>query len=185
MNGNCHFVFGTASCVLASRVAIALSRMELSQFFIPIDKIVYESYDPKMMVVAIVGLGLIGAIFPDIDNPKSLFGKLTYPVSKWISKIGTVSGHIYGNHRWVLHDVGFYLILMIGLYLIEFLMPMIGFFVGVFSHLALDSLNPSGIRIFGRVVRIAKIHSNSRLAVHLTWILSGIVMSAALVINYM
>ena len=69
MNGNCHFVFGAS---IGTMLAVNMDKIEAS--------LPHLSNTPETATLFILG-GLIGGIFPDIDNPSSYMGKLTVPVS--------------------------------------------------------------------------------------------------------
>jgi len=88
------------------------------------------------------GLAVIGALFPDIDQPQSKLGRVIPFISIPIYKI-------FG-HRGILHAPLLYLILgFLGLkFYNEYSFYIIAMLIGVFSHLALDLLNPMGIPLF-------------------------------------
>lgn len=157
MNGNCHFVYGVA-------VATALSlNIDKLSTFIPA-----LTVSPENVTLLIFG-GLLGGIFPDIDNPTSYVGKLSSPLSNGIGKISEVTGKTGFNHRGIFHDPIIYLI---GLFLCcKYFSPLIGFFVGCLSHLLLDMFNPIGIPfLFGiKRLRLAKIPSASKEGIVFTW----------------
>ena len=159
MNGNCHFVFGAA---VASAAVMNLDK--LSEMFPQV------SCDSTTATLLIMG-GLLGSITPDIDNPTSHMGRLSYPVSKWISNIGALTGKEMMHHRGILHDLGLYL-LALGLCYFYF-QPLCGFFLGCVSHTFLDLFNPAGVPVFGRHLRLAKIKSGSKASIILTWICVG------------
>ncbi len=96
-------------------------------------------------ITIITGIFLItGALFPDIDHGTSFFGKKT----KLFSMIF--------KHRGFIHSV---FMLMIMDLLIWFIKPDIyciaAFTIGFLSHMALDFLNPSGLKPFfiGRKIK--------------------------------
>ena len=189
MNGNCHLIFGTACGISAAEIVTGVISKQVAlepSLVSPINsKFLFDfsKYDSALMVAAIMGLAILGSIFPDIDNPSSHFGKLTTPVSNWIGRFGTFFGHKNEKHRWILHDAGLYALMIIGSCYIGLLIPLLGFFVGIYSHLLLDATNPSGIRIFGKFFRIGKIPSNSKVAVYLTWIFSAAVIIGGIFIK--
>ena len=143
MNGNCHFVYGAS-------VATALSmNMDKLSAIIPT-----LAVSPENITLLIFG-GLIGGIFPDLDNPTSYVGKLSSPLSK---------------HRGILHDP---LVYLVGLFLCcQHFTPLIGFFIGCLSHLFLDMFNPAGVPfLFGvKHLHLMKIPSGSRESVIFTWL---------------
>ncbi len=157
MNGNCHFVFG-ASVGASVSLMCGLSSAETT---------------------LLISTCLIGAIFPDIDNPTSNMGQLSKPISTVIGKVGRVFGKSGKNHRGIFHDPFFYII---GAYLSYlYFPPLLGFFLGAFTHLFLDMFNPSGIRFLGvKFLRLAKIPSGSKESVAFTWIATILVLFVGL-----
>ena len=157
MNGNCHFIFG------ASVGTAAAMNTELLSTYLP-----NITAAPETATLFVLG-GLIGGIFPDIDNPTSYFGKLTVPVSEWIGGIGKAFGKEREHHRGVFHDAAIYIAGLILSYL--FFTPLIGFFAGCLSHIYLDMFNPSGIPfLFGvKHLHLGKIPSGSKGSVIFTW----------------
>ncbi|MDE6679228.1 MAG: metal-dependent hydrolase, partial [Ruminococcus sp.] len=114
--------------------------------------------------------GLIGGIFPDIDNPTSHIGKLTVPVSSVVGKFGELTGKTGPMHRGILHDPVVYIT---GLILSYMVCPsLVGLFLGCISHLYLDMFTPAGIPLlFGAShIRLAKIKSGSQQSVVFTWL---------------
>ena len=171
MNGNCNFVFGTA---LGTALAVNIERLSSA---IPV-----ISETPEMQTLFILG-GVIGGIFPDIDNPTSYMGKLSAPVSTWIGNIGESFGKSGRNHRGLLHDPFVYLV---GLMLSCYYCPAwCGFFVGCLSHLFLDMFNPAGVPFMlgTRHLHLGKITSGSRESVIFTWICTAFVLIAGVVIK--
>lgn len=158
MNGNCHFLFGTA-CV--SMIALNANA------------------DAATTTLLITG-GLIGSIFPDIDNPKSHMGKLAAPLSTLIGSFSALFGKSREHHRGIFHDFGIYLIGLAVCYF--YFSPLIGFFIGCLSHLILDMFNPSGVPfLFGvRHIHLGRIASGSKASVLFTWICVVIVLAAGI-----
>lgn len=134
MNGNCHFVYGAA---VGSAVTMNLDKVST---ILP-----HVANTPETATLFILG-GLIGGIFPDIDNPSSYMGKLSAPISTIIGFINEKLGKTGANHRGILHDPTVYLIGLLLSYF--FFPPMIGFIIGCLSHLFLDLFNPKGIPFF-------------------------------------
>ncbi|MEE5994804.1 MAG: metal-dependent hydrolase [Oscillospiraceae bacterium] len=168
MNGNCHFGFGA---VCGSMLALNLDK---------IGNVLPDLNNAQEMAVLFVIGGLLGGIFPDIDNPESYMGKLTAPVSVWIGKIGELTGKTGKFHRGILHDPIVYLI---GLYLSYCYYPALcGFFTGCLSHLFLDLFNPSGIPfLFGiKHLHLGKIRSGSKESIIFTWIMSAVILIAGM-----
>lgn len=158
MNGNCHFIFGAT---LGTAFAMNLDKLE------PIFPQITNS--PETATLFVLG-GLIGGIFPDIDNPVSYIGKLTVPVSSVIGKCGEFAGKTGPMHRGILHEP---LVYIIGLILSYMFCPsLVGLFLGCVSHLYLDMFTPAGIPVlFGaKHLRLAKIKSGSRQSVIFTWL---------------
>ncbi len=158
MNGNCHFIFGaslgTAFAMNTDKLETILPRLTDS---------------PETATLFVLG-GLIGGIFPDIDNPTSHIGKLTVPVSSVIGKFGEIAGKTGPMHRGILHDPVVYIT---GLILSYMVCPsLVGLFLGCISHLYLDMFTPAGIPLlFGTShIRLAKIKSGSQQSVVFTWL---------------
>ena len=157
MNGNCHFIYGAA---VGSMMALNLDKINHA--------LPHITNTPETATLFVLG-GLIGGIFPDIDNPSSFMGKLSVPISTVIGQINKLCGKIGANHRGVLHDPTIYLL---GLFLSYFFFsPLIGFFIGCLSHIFLDMFNPKGVPclIFHRI-SLAKIESGSSSSVLFTWL---------------
>lgn len=171
MNGNCHFVYGAS-------VATALSlNMDKLSVFIPA-----LSVSSQNITLFIFG-GLLGGIFPDIDNPTSYVGKLSAPLSNGIGHISEAVGKTGANHRGILHDPIVYLI---GMFLCcRFFSPLIGFFIGCLSHLFLDMFNPAGIPfLFGiKHLRLMKIPSASKEGIIFTWVNVAFVLISGLILK--
>ena len=158
MNGNCHFVFGAAlGTALAVNVGAISSVLE------------NVTATPETATLLVLG-GLIGGIFPDIDNPKSYVGKLAAPVSTAIGKVGKATGKVGKQHRGILHDPAVYIAGLILCYL--YFPPLVGFFVGCLSHTFLDMFNPMGVPFLFGVshLHLGKIPSGSKASVIFTWV---------------
>lgn len=122
---------------------------------------------------------MIGSIFPDIDNPSSLFGKLTKPISTFIGKANKLMGHSREHHRGIIHDIGLWIILLILSW--NYFPYLKGFFIGGVSHLFLDAFNPSGDPfLIVKRFRLAKIPSDSKEAVAISFIFSGVFLLAGI-----
>ena len=157
MNGNCHFVYGAA-------VGTALTmNLDKVTTILP-----HVTNTPETATLFILG-GLIGGIFPDIDNPTSYMGRLSAPVSTVIGFINEKLGKTGANHRGILHDP---LIYLIGLVLSYFFFPpMIGFIIGCLSHLFLDLFNPKGIPFFiFKRVHLGNFKSGEIGSIVFTWV---------------
>ena len=111
---------------------------------------------------AIIGVGALGGLIPDIDHPNSKISHKLKPVSAIVSMMF--------SHRGFFHTPILYLVLWA---LWERFCPgtwylMYGrmLFLGITSHLVLDSLNPGGIPVFFPFSKkrrhIAKIKTGSK-----------------------
>lgn len=157
MNGNCHFIYGAT---VGSMVALNLDKVAT---ILP-----HITNTPETATLFVLG-GLIGGIFPDIDNPSSYMGKLSAPVSTIIGAINRKLGKTGANHRGILHDPLIYFIGALISYI--YLPSLIGFFVGCLSHLFLDMFNPKGIPFFiFRKVSLGKFDSGEIGSIVFTWI---------------
>lgn len=158
MNGNCHFVYG-ASVGTAGAMSLEVLHQHLPNI----------TTTPETATLFVLG-GLIGGIFPDIDNPTSHVGKLTVPISTWIGGIGKAFGKSEERHRGVFHDAALYIAGLLLSYF--FFPPLIGFFVGCLSHIYLDLFNPSGVPfLFGvKHLHLGKIPSGSKASIIFTWV---------------
>lgn len=158
MNGNCHFIFGAA---LGTAFAMNTDKLETA--------LPHLTNSPETATLFVLG-GLIGGIFPDIDNPVSYIGKLTVPVSSVIGKFGELAGKTGPMHRGILHEPVVYLTGLILSYI--FCPSLVGLFLGCISHLYLDMFTPAGIPVFFGVkhFRLAKIKSGSQQSVIFTWL---------------
>jgi inner membrane protein len=107
-----HVIFGVGLSLLAAKVTAA---------------------DSLPLVVA---AGAVGSLLPDIDHPKSTFGKVIWPIS------GIIGG-IFG-HRGITHSL--LAVLAVAWFLWGHLPPWgLGLAVGYLSHLLADWLTPSGV----------------------------------------
>lgn len=157
MNGNCHFVYGAS---VGSMVALNMNNIST---VLP-----HITATPETATLFVLG-GVLGGIFPDIDNPSSYMGKLSVPVSTIIGAINEKLGKVGSNHRGILHDPLIYLIGLVLSYF--FFSPLIGFFIGCLSHLFLDMFNPKGIPFFlFKRVRLGNFKSGEIGSVVFTWV---------------
>lgn len=171
MNGNCHFLYATAVSGM-----VALNLEQVNHYLPNIEN------EPSMIALLLMG-GIIGGVFPDIDNPKSHIGQLTKPVSTVIGKIGESVGKSGTHHRGIFHD---FLIYAVGLVLSYFYCPyLLGFFIGVVTHLFLDMFNPMGVPVLFGVTKmhLGKIRSDSKSAIVLTYILTGLTLLIGIIIK--
>lgn len=162
MNGNAHFMFG-ASVGVGTALVLSLNPTQAT---------------------LLVSTCLLGSIFPDIDNPKSNAGQLTTPISTVIGKIAKAEGKYGSHHRGIFHDPFFY---VVGLVLAFFFYkPLIGFFIGTFTHLFLDCFNPAGIRFLGtKYINFGKIPSASKTARNFTYVMSFLFLGACIVLSFL
>lgn len=157
MNGNCHFVYGAA-------VGTALT-MNLDKVTTILPQVTNTSETATLFILG----GLLGGIFPDIDNESSHIGKLSAPVSTVIGFINEFTGKTGTNHRGILHDPIIYLIGLVLCYL--YFPPMVGFFIGCLSHIFLDLFNPKGVPILVfKQVHIANFRSGEIGSIMFTWV---------------
>ncbi len=83
-----------------------------------------------------IPLVLFGALFPDIDHPKSKLGRKIKPLSFFIK--------IFIGHRTLFHSLLIPLVLFIIYYILGYVY-ILAFLIGFISHLAIDALTKSGI----------------------------------------
>jgi Predicted membrane-bound metal-dependent hydrolase (DUF457). len=172
MNGNCHFVYGAT---VGSIVALNIDKISM---VLP-----HIAYSPETATLFVLG-GLLGGIFPDIDNPSSYMGKLAAPISTLIGAINKKLGKVGANHRGILHDPIIYIIGLVLSYM--FLPSLLGFFVGCLSHLFLDMFNPKGIPFCGfKRVCLGKFKSGETSSVIFTWVCVGICLIIGISLKYL
>lgn len=100
---------------------------------------------PQILPVIIIGSSALGSLFPDIDHRGSYIGRRAKITSAIISDL-------FG-HRGITHSPLAMLVFTTVLYLVSsfftssslVLMGFIGFYVGIFSHILLDSLTKGGV----------------------------------------
>lgn len=156
MNGNCHFIYGAA---VGSALALNLDK---------ISSITSINNSPETATLFILG-GLVGGIFPDIDNPNSYMGHLSAPISTIIGEINEKLGKVGSNHRGILHDPIVYLVGLVLSYF--FFSPLIGLFIGCLSHIFLDMFNPKGVPcLFVHRIRLGNFNSGDFSSVLFTWV---------------
>lgn len=189
MNGNCHFLFsGTVNTMLAINMdKINYGLKEVIHFlydndmnFIPL----MLEVEPTTTALLVMG-GLIGGIFPDIDNPDSYMGKMSMPVSKCIKKISEKFGKTGYRHRGIFHDISVYAVLSVLSYL--FFPYLIGFFIGCFTHCLLDAFNPMGVPIlFGiKTLRLGKLYSGSKGSIVFSYVATVLVLIVGLTTKFL
>ena len=100
---------------------------------------------PNAGIIAPVGC-IIGSVLPDIESPTSKIGRKLKPLSTIIYMLSKPFGKTGENHRGIFHDLGLAILLCFASY---FYFPeLFGFWIGVLTHLVLDSMNPSGVPFF-------------------------------------
>lgn len=94
-----------------------------------------ENYDAAIMFVV---ASIIGSVFPDIDHPSSLIGRLLFPVSVLINKL-------FG-HRTITHSLLGFILIGSGAYAaVGSISPLwLGFVLGYISHLLADMMTIQG-----------------------------------------
>jgi inner membrane protein len=99
---------------------------------------------PTISAAIFLGGAVVGSIFPDIDHKSSYIGRKTKSISKAINKLA--------GHRKLFHAPLIYLMLYsisIGSSLPELILIGIkGLFLGILSHLILDSFTVGGLPWF-------------------------------------
>ena len=171
MNGNCHFVFGAA---VGSMVALNMNTLSTI-----LPNITVSSETATLFVLG----GLVGGIFPDIDNPSSHMGKLSAPLSTAIGFINKLLGKVGANHRGILHDPTVYIVGLILSYI--FCPALVGFFVGCMSHIFLDMFNPKGVPcILFKRISLGNINSGSTASIIFTGFCIAIVVAIGFMIKF-
>ena len=175
MNGNCHFVFGASTAT-----ALALNIDKIANLITVNTNLSGLEVNETTVTLFVMG-GLLGSVFPDVDNPNSLFGKMSAPLSTVIGKVGASFGKTGTHHRGIFHDLLIYLIALT--LSVLFFPPLIGFFVGCLSHILLDSFTPMGIPCLftKRGIHLGKINSGSTTAVVFSYVLSMICLTLGFV----
>lgn len=118
MLGREHVAFGLASSAV---VALAAYNPESPVFAYP---------------VIVTGFAALGALVPDIDNPESLVGRFTLPISVLLNR--------FFGHRTITHDIS----IMIPLFVISLLVGnpiFFGTMFGIITHLFLDGFTKQGL----------------------------------------
>lgn len=158
MNGNSHLLFSTT---VSTMIALNIDKVNSALPNI--------SVTPETITLIVVG-GIVGGVLPDIDNPKSYVGKLTYPLSKWIGDLGKWhdTSKEYKYHRGIMHDLMLWLILLVVSYF--FAPPLCAVCIGCLTHIYLDLYNPVGVPVLvsNRSIHIGSINANSKSAITFT-----------------
>jgi len=100
--------------------------------------LLYARYGARPDLVFITFL-MAGTLLPDIDSARSTIGKRVKVLSRALEYIA--------GHRGLLHSLAGWLLLAIpvGLFGVK---AVTAFTLGYVSHLALDALTPTGVRLF-------------------------------------
>lgn len=102
------------------------------------------TYMPLTYMIVFLGGAFVGSLFPDIDHGNSYIGKKTRVVSKAINKLA--------GHRKLFHSPLVYLFLystMLRMFTDKLVLISIkGLFLGILSHLVLDSFTVGGLPWF-------------------------------------
>ncbi len=114
---------------------------------------------PATAAVTAVGAGILGGLLPDIDHAHS-------KISGKAGILGSII-RLFTTHRGVLHTPLFWGILTAALLMLSPIpkTTVIPVFLGILSHLALDTLNPTGIMwawpLCSKKLHITKIKTGS------------------------
>lgn len=178
MNGNCHFVFGATTSSM-----IALNIDKIANLINASCDIGFLEVNSTTITLFIMS-GLIGSVFPDIDNPNSHFGQLSKPVSTVIGKISKAFGKTAMRHRGIFHDPFVYLLGLILSFI--FFPPLLGFFVGCLSHIFLDMFNPMGVPclLTRKGLHLGKIYAESKTAIVFSYTMSTLVLITGIICFY-
>lgn len=115
----------------------------------------FISFNPPSMTLATLiaglGAGLIGGLYPDLDKAS---GDLWKKIPGG-SLVGKLLAPLMGGHRMISHSIvgyvltGFllskFLILLKGIVLVDMLVVWYGFMIGYLSHLVADGLTKEGV----------------------------------------
>lgn len=125
MKGRTHLLAGTA----AGSVAAAVT---------------YNATGSWKIATGVLGFTMIGSLFPDIDNTQSMLGRKIKPISFIINKIWGHRGFIHTPFNMLcLSAIALFAIYF---YSSQWCIPfLIGFMVGMGSHLLLDAITKGGI----------------------------------------
>lgn len=87
----------------------------------------------------VIGGCMLGSLLPDIDQKNSMISQAAKPVGVVVSAVA--------GHRKLLHDPALYVLAMAAARLLvpQVFLWLIPVFIGVTTHLLLDTLNPMGI----------------------------------------
>jgi len=89
---------------------------------------------------------ILGSLLPDFDHPKSLISKIN-PMTQFVSRgISKLTPHRKYLHTLIAAVVAFIVTALLALYFSASLLYPFFLFIGYISHLAADSLNPTGIQ---------------------------------------
>ena len=96
--------------------------------------------------LVLFGFAILGSLLPDFDHPKSLISKIN-PMAQFVSRgISKLTPHRKHLHTLIAAVVAFIVTALLALYFSASLLYPFFLFIGYISHLAADSLNPTGIQ---------------------------------------
>lgn len=109
-------------------------------FGVGLSLLVSQAVAPESALV-MTAAGAVGSLLPDIDHPKSTFGRMIWPVS-------SIIGGIFG-HRGITHSF-LAVAALLWLFATNHHLPAwaVGLAVGYASHLLADWLTPCGVPLF-------------------------------------
>jgi inner membrane protein len=105
--------------------------------FIGLVLLFFFNFTPSYLFLIFI---LIGSLIPDIDATKSFLGKRIYPLSLFLK--------IIFSHRGFFHSFTFVILLTLLTLMLSPESVLLGFFIGIQSHIILDSFTPKGILPF-------------------------------------
>lgn len=114
-----------------------LARQHLQFGIVATAGLLYLNPEAMNHCVPIIAGGVLGSLLPDIDSPDTKIGRHFLFIS-------TILNSIFG-HRTITHD--FVFVLLLSAFFMTKNPFLIGLFIGIFSHLFLDSMTIKGIPI--------------------------------------
>ena len=100
--------------------------------------------DSPNIAFATVVATVVGSIYPDIDNPKSMLGRKIKPISYVINKVFGHRNFVHSPFNLLLISLAATILCVLGGKQ-NFLLPLFGFIIGFILHLILDSITVGGI----------------------------------------
>lgn len=88
---------------------------------------------------------VFASIFPDIDHPSSILGKIFYPISKWLNKN---HGHRTLTHSYIFVAVTTFIVGYIESFFSDNSHFTLIYFFGMNSHILFDQMTVSGVAVF-------------------------------------